>query len=242
MSEIRINLWSCPRNVSTAFMYSFGQRDDTSIVDEPLYAHYLSNSTVTHPGQEEILESQSQSAKKVVNEVLFGEYPTSIVFFKQMTHHLIEIDWSFMLKMKNILFIRDPRKILISYSKVIKNPTIEDIGIKMQLDLFKYFKENKADFVVLDSRELLKNPKKCLTNLCNALNIPFDEKMLKWERGVRREDGVWAKYWYDNVHNSTGFKTKTDFNEDIVVPERLRSLADVCLPFYEDVAKHSIRV
>ena len=242
MSLIRINLWSCPRNVSTAFMYSFGQRADTSVVDEPLYAHYLSNSTVVHPCRDEILASQFQSGKKVVEEVLFGEYPTEIAFFKQMTHHLVEIDWNFMLKMKNILFIRDPRKILISYSKVITKPTLEDIGIRKQLKLFNYFKENKADFVVLDSSELLKNPPKCLELLCEKLAIPFDDKMLSWEKGPRKEDGVWAKHWYDNVHNSTGFKVQDTSNETVVVPEKLKELAEKCMPFYETVAKHSIRV
>ena len=37
----KICLWSGPRNISTALMYSFAQRDDTRVVDEPLYGHYL---------------------------------------------------------------------------------------------------------------------------------------------------------------------------------------------------------
>ena len=49
----RICLWSCPRNVSTALMYSFAQRRDTKVFDEPLYAHYLSESKANHPGREE---------------------------------------------------------------------------------------------------------------------------------------------------------------------------------------------
>ena len=36
-----ICLWSCPRNISTALMYSFAQREDVQVFDEPLYAHYL---------------------------------------------------------------------------------------------------------------------------------------------------------------------------------------------------------
>ena len=36
-----ICLWSSPRNISTALMYSFAQREDTEVVDEALYAHYL---------------------------------------------------------------------------------------------------------------------------------------------------------------------------------------------------------
>ena len=35
---MRIALWSGPRNVSTALMYSFRQRPDTTVIDEPLYS------------------------------------------------------------------------------------------------------------------------------------------------------------------------------------------------------------
>ena len=37
--KLRLNVWSGPRNVSTALMYSFAQRSDTRVVDEPLYAY-----------------------------------------------------------------------------------------------------------------------------------------------------------------------------------------------------------
>ena len=36
-----INMWSGPRNISTAMMRSFENRDDTEVWDEPFYAHYL---------------------------------------------------------------------------------------------------------------------------------------------------------------------------------------------------------
>ena len=36
-----INLISGPRNVSTALMYSFAQRNDTNYYDEPFYGYYL---------------------------------------------------------------------------------------------------------------------------------------------------------------------------------------------------------
>ncbi len=37
----RIAMWSGPRNISTAMMRSFDSRPDTVVCDEPLYAHYL---------------------------------------------------------------------------------------------------------------------------------------------------------------------------------------------------------
>lgn len=36
-----IHCWSGPRCCSTSLMYSFAQRDDCTVLDEPLYASYL---------------------------------------------------------------------------------------------------------------------------------------------------------------------------------------------------------
>lgn len=70
----RISIWSGPRNVSTALMYSFAQRPDTRVFDEPLYAHYLSmqNERPLHPREEEILQAQSNDGAQVVREVLLS--------------------------------------------------------------------------------------------------------------------------------------------------------------------------
>ena len=46
-----ICLWSGPRNVSTALMYSFAQRNDVRVVDEPLYGHYLKVTGAQHRGR-----------------------------------------------------------------------------------------------------------------------------------------------------------------------------------------------
>ena len=72
MEPLRITLWSGPRNVSTAIMYSFAQRSDTRVVDEPLYAHYLRVSGVEHPGRHEVLEAMEADGEKVVREVVLG--------------------------------------------------------------------------------------------------------------------------------------------------------------------------
>lgn len=57
MSEatVIVNLLSGPRNVSTALMYSFAQRADCSVVDEPLYGHYLRLTRAPQPHRDELL-------------------------------------------------------------------------------------------------------------------------------------------------------------------------------------------
>ena len=38
---MQLAVWSGPRNISTALMYSFAQRKDFVAIDEPFYASYL---------------------------------------------------------------------------------------------------------------------------------------------------------------------------------------------------------
>ncbi len=237
----RINVWSSPRNISTALMYSFAQRPDTTVVDEPLYAHYLSktDSEAGHPGTEEVLISQENDGETVVREVVFGEYPTPVVLFKQMTHHLIHLDWTFMLATENVLLIRNPREIIASYAKVIANPAMHDIGVEKQHELFDFLTKNNRLAAVVDARELLLNPRDVLAQLCDRLGIGFEEKMLHWPPGPRPEDGVWAKYWYANVHRSSGFEPFVEKN--VTLPPRLEELAERCQPFYEKLYENALK-
>ena len=49
-APVRIAMWSGPRNISTAMMRAWGNRDDTFVVDEPFYAFYLKKTGADHPG------------------------------------------------------------------------------------------------------------------------------------------------------------------------------------------------
>ncbi len=234
-----INLWSSPRNISTALMYSFAQRKDCIIFDEPLYAHYLRVSNIQHPGRELILQSQNQKAHEVILEILEAEKnQQKWALCKQMTHHLVDLDWNFLLDSKNVMLIRNPREIIASYSKVIPYPTMQDIGIKKQMDVYHYLKNNNKKIIIIDTNQLLKNPSKMLETLCNELEIPFDENMLKWKAGSIKEDGIWAKYWYHNVHQSTGFapyKAKS-----IQLNALNKKLAEEAMPFYNELFELSL--
>lgn len=237
----RINLWSSPRNVSTALMYSFAQRSDTKVVDEPLYAYYLSKQVaqVVHPGEKEILESQPTDAGVVVKDMVSGAYERPVVFFKQMTHHLVEMDLDFLEKMENVLLIRDPRAMLFSYAKVIPNPTVADLGIEQQVELMRFLERRGKLTAVLDAKDLLLDPAFVLDALCQRLGIPFEENMLEWEAGPRPEDGVWAKHWYGTVHQSTRFQTYSPPPEKL--PPHLEALAAQCQPLYAELYQYALK-
>lgn len=239
MQTTRICLWSSPRNISTAMMYAFARRPDTIVFDEPLYAHYLRVTGVIHPGQEEILEAQENDGDKVVQQLMLGAFDSPVAFFKQMTHHLVQLNEAFLSQMKNILFIRDPKQIISSYAQVRPDVNMQDIGIEKQWQLYQQLTGNKQHCVVLDSNEILKAPEKVLSELCNAIDIPFYNSMLHWPAGPKPEDGVWAKYWYDNVHKSTGFEKQTTSNRPL--PEYLEPLYNESKKYYDQLFQHSIK-
>ncbi|MGE5624922.1 MAG: HAD family hydrolase, partial [Bacillota bacterium] len=66
---LRLAMWSGPRNISTAMMRSWENREDTAVIDEPLYAHYLLATGVNHPGRDEVIASQSTDWREVVQEL-----------------------------------------------------------------------------------------------------------------------------------------------------------------------------
>lgn len=239
MNQIRINLWSGPRNVSTALMYSFAQRDDTAVIDEPLYAYYLLVTNANHPGKEEIIKSMESDAAVVINKIILGEQRKPVLFFKQMVHHLVNIDESFINKTENIFLIRNPEEILSSYSKIISNPTMSDVGIKKQFELFEKLEASGKVSCVIDAKELLLDPPKVLAEVCSKLKLPFTTKMLSWNAGARAEDGIWAKHWYGAVHKSTGFQKYQQ--KKIELPSSLKPLADECKVYYEYLYNKAIK-
>jgi hypothetical protein len=239
MGTKRICLFSSPRNVSTALMYSWAQRPDAVVVDEPLYGHYLKVSGAEHPGREEIMADMECDAKKVIEKVMLGSYEQSLVFFKHMAHQTIELDTSFMEEMVNLFFIRDPRKIIASYSKVIENPTLEDIGIKKQWELYRLAKEKGYNHIILDSGELLANPQRVLVRICSAVGIPFYPDMLHWTAGARPEDGIWASYWYNQVHRSVGFEATRSAEPELSASGQALYLK--ALPYYHELYEASVK-
>ncbi len=220
-------------------MYSWAQRPDTVVVDEPLYGFYLANEKVVHPGRDAIISSMECDPEKVIRDVFFGEYPKPVVFLKHMCHHMLHADLSCMKNLINLFFIRDPANIIASYTEVIKKPTLSDIGNKIQCSQFEYALENGYSAIVLDSAELLKDPESVLKKLCSRMDIPFFPEMLQWPAGPRPEDGVWAPYWYTQVHQSTGFQKPPD--KKPVVPEALFPLYEEASRYYEIMKPFSIK-
>ena len=179
----RIAMWSGPRNISTAMMYSFDNRQDSYCSDEPLYAHYLANTGVTHPGAQMVVDNGETDWQKVVDSIC-GEIPNGaeIWYQKHMTHHLlphINLDW--VLSLTNCLLIRNPREVLLSMSKKTDQLNVMATGLPQQNHLFNHLLESTGEIpTIIDSEDILKNPERVLSKLCDVLKVPFDKSMLSW--------------------------------------------------------------
>lgn len=221
-------------------MYSFAQRADTTVVDEPLYAHYLrgTSADLYHPAAAEVLAAMDSDGARVVRQVIFGEYGTPVVFFKQMTHHLVGLDLGFLDRTVNVLLTRDPHDMLRSYAAVVRAPTVTDTGYPQSVELLRELRRRGQDPVVVDSTLTLRDPASVLRRLCARIGIPFDPEMLSWEAGPRPEDGVWAPHWYASVHRSTGFGPPRADSESF--PDHLQPLLAECLPHYRVLAESAL--
>ncbi len=238
---LRINLWSGPRNVSTALMYSFRQRVDTRVVDEPLYAHYLSTirDRSDHPGTAEVLASMSADAGEVSKRVIFGLGDRPVLFCKQMAHHLVPgVPRRVLTDAANVLLIRDPYEVLVTIVDQLPNPTMRDIGIARQAELFDELHSIGQRPAVVDARLLLLDPGGVLRELCERLDLAFDPAMLSWPAGPKPEDGVWAPHWYRNAHASTGFAPYMP--KTTPLPDHLSSLATSARDSYERLLPHAL--
>ena len=184
--RLNLAMWSGPRNLSTALMRSFGNREDViEVIDEPFYASYLKESNKKHPMYKEVLDSQESNWKMVVKNCL-REDGMGICYQKHMVQHILpNFEKKWILKCLNCFLIREPKEVISSFLKKWPDADFEDFGFLDQINLFHYIKnESGMPPVVIDAANLRDSPETYLPRLCSKLNISWDPKMLQWDAGL----------------------------------------------------------
>jgi hypothetical protein len=240
--SMRIAMWSGPRNISTAMMRSWENRADTQVVDEPFYAFYLQQTQSPHPCFDEILATQSSNYEQVTGELCNAACNSPLQYQKHMTHHMLEgVDMGWTRALTHCFLIRDPAQVVNSYTNSRGVCCAEDIGIIRQAELYKEISQlTGQDIPIIDSNDVLQNPKGVLSKLCQRLQIPFDEAMLAWPAGKRSSDGVWASHWYHSVEKSSGFAQA--ISKAFVLSEAQQQVVDEVSPHFEYLYDKRIRV
>ncbi len=234
---MNIAMWSGPRNISTAMMYSFAARPDCISVDEPFYGAYLRATGLKHPMAKEIMAAMQCDDAKVANACA-ALCPT-ISYQKHMTHHMLpSFDRKFIRSLNNAFLIRSPEKVLASYAQKHDQVSLHAIGFVEQAEIFDLVAQHLGHApAVVDADIHLNNPRHSLTQLCAKLNISYSEAMLSWPQGPKSCDGIWASHWYNAAWESTGFGAASD--RPITLPDHLRRIADQARPYYEKLKAHA---
>ena len=82
-------MWSGPRNLSTALMRSFENRDDTIVHDEPFYGYYLFKTQLNHPMKDEIISNYPIAQNEIIKNITTKQ-KNKIYYQKHMTHHIVK--------------------------------------------------------------------------------------------------------------------------------------------------------
>jgi len=113
------------------------------------------------------------------------------------------------------------------------------LGFEQQSRLFDHVCDRSgAAPPVIDASDVLKNPAAVLGALCTRLGIPFNERMLRWPRGPRASDGVWAPHWYAAVEQSTGFGAYESREPHLSAFQR--GLVEQCQTHYEKLSRYRL--
>jgi Sulfotransferase domain len=239
--SVNIAMWSGPRNISTAMMYSFGNRADCVAWDEPFYAFSLVNHGNDHPMRDEIIAANESDWDRLVDKCV-GPAAKPVFYQKHMTHHMLRgFDRSWIHKLTNAFLIRAPERVLASYTKKWSDVSLRDIGFVEQAEIFDAVAQRTGEPpAVVDADDILKNPKETLTALCAVLGICFDSAMLQWPKGPKTFDGVWAPHWYNAVWESTSFSAPPE--KAVELPAALAKIADQARNSYIKLKAFSLKV
>jgi branched-subunit amino acid aminotransferase/4-amino-4-deoxychorismate lyase len=237
-------------------MYSFGQRDDTKVVDEPLYAHWLNrNPLVFRPYREELLRQHNCNGNSVMKELHSeGNHPDykPILLVKQIAKQYTGVDKSHLHhdRARHVFLIRNPIDMLEGWQRraVVhkESSTLEVLSLPQLVDIYSEIRSaGKVEPIVIDAEILQNHPREVLTIVCAKLGIPFQESMLGWDAGPKANmDGLWAPFWYQSAHKSTGFYEERSNS----VADRYHNLVqDIelireALPFYDMLRRKAIGV
>jgi len=223
--------------VSTALMYSFAQRSDIRVVDEPFFGVFLNRYPhLYRPSRAEVMRSMPLQETEVLAQLQQKEQPAARLFLKNMVNHWPLVNWEKKKDWQHVFLFRDPQPVIESFSKQVEEPQLFDLGYAEQLNAIMELEQAEIPFYLLQSEAILKNPKAELTKLCEFLNIPFKPAMLSWPAQARSEDGPWAKYWYHNVHQSTGFAPYTEKKYNL--SPQFQALADEATMHYQKILSY----
>lgn len=189
-----IHAWSGPRSMSTAMMYSFAQRSDCRVFDEPLYANYLKKFASVHRPYRSQLDQDVETGNEVLKR-LDNEGNDKLVYAKHMIKQFTDdLDMELLCSpgSRHILLIRNPLEMIMSWNnKGDVHKDGSDLDATNLLELVNMFMNIRRKTgiapVIIDTDLLKTDPERILSFACSQLGIPFQKQQLSWPAGPKPE-------------------------------------------------------
>ena len=188
--------------MSTAMMYSFAQRPDCMVFDEPLYSNYLKKFAAVHRPYRAQLEQDVETSNEVLQRINAAG-SEKLVYAKHMIKQLtddIDMDLLCAPGSRHVILIRNPLDLIMSWttkSDVHKGGDNDPTNLLELVNLFMTLRRRTGKAPVVVDTDLLKlNPERVLSATCAQLSIPFFADQLSWPAGPKPDiDGyVYASF------------------------------------------------
>ncbi len=230
-------LWAVPRSTSTAFEWMMRQRGDMACFHEPFgEAWYQGEAPLWPRATADSLRTPGLTLQSVL-ENLKQAARQGPVFIKDFPHYVDHLwDDDFLGLFTHSFLIRDPAKTITSMYDKWPDFHEKEVGFAEQRQLFDRLCELQgAPPPVLDSDDLLEQPREMVERWCAAVGIPFLPEALSWEPGARDEVSWWdGGSFHANLRASDGLKPqKRRYVEIEHAPDRVREVYERALPHYE---------
>lgn len=239
-------LWAVPRSTSTAFEWMMRVRGDMTCFHEPFgEAWYQGESPLWPRVQPDSVRTPGLTLESVW-EMLQATAKKEAVFSKDFPHYIDHL-WSddFLTSFNHSFLIRDPAKTLTSMFKHWPHFHPKEVGFPEQRHLFDRLCDQLGTVPpVIDSDDLLEDPVRMVELYCHAVGIPFIAEALSWEPGAREEVSWWdGGSFHENLRHSDGLKPQKRQYIDISdAPSRVKAIYESCLPHYEHLYQHRLKV
>ena len=245
-------LWATPRSTSTAFEWMMRMRGDMACFHEPFgEAWYMGDEARAPRLTKDSPRKPGLNFNTVLGKLLSAaeRHPVFSKDMPQFTQHL----WSteFLGLFNHSFLIRDPAKVLSSLQRSYDKSgdhegfTATEIGFEQQRLLFDLLAEHSGrPPVVIDSDDLLENPKHMVKLYCHAMGFDYIEDALSWKPGDR-SDVLWYdsddSIWHETLRNSDGLKPQPRKSINLEeLPQKMIDQYDTFLPHYQYLHQHRL--
>lgn len=234
----RIALWSGPRDIATAVLYAFAQREDTTVTDEPLFGYYLGFTGIDIPFRQEVIDKMEIDPHKIIDMLVNCDLNKDVLFVKNKSNQAVGLQWDFMTSFDNVFLISHPSQMILTNDQEKEEQFLIDTCYEVQYHQILYLIQLGIEPIVIDASDLLSEPDVVLAKLCAKLGLNYSSKMLKWEEGEKTFESLPSRNWCANLRTTKSFR---DIEKPLkVLSPKQEELMEECMPFYERLKKYAI--